>query len=151
MAPALGPTYDVGAGEAGRYGEAGNAPRPAARPRAAGPPAPVAAAPPPAPRDPPPPAARPPRGYRRPDERIWDDVCLRIARSGLDAGAVDVTVVAGVVALEGAVATRAEKWALEEIAAGVLGVVDVDNRLRVDPDAAELHASAAGEGASPAP
>ena len=77
-----------------------------------------------------------PKGYVRPDERIHDDVCGRLAYSDrLDVRDVEVTVSAGVVALSGTVQDRWQKYCIEEIADNVLGVTNVENRIRVSrPD-----------------
>ncbi|TPQ25354.1 BON domain-containing protein, partial [Cupriavidus pinatubonensis] len=73
-----------------------------------------------------------PRGYVRSDERIHDDLCSRLAYSDrLDVHDVEVTVSGGVVALSGTVEDRWQKYCIEEIADHVLGVKDVDNRIRV--------------------
>jgi hypothetical protein len=75
--------------------------------------------------------ARGPKGYKRSDERIHDDVCERIARSGVDADEVEVKVEKCEVTLSGTVHSRAEKWRLEEVADDTFGVEDVHNHLRV--------------------
>lgn len=73
-----------------------------------------------------------PKGYVRSDERIHDDLCGRLAYSDrLDVHDVEVTVSGGVVALSGTVEDRWQKYCIEEIADHVLGVKDVDNRIRV--------------------
>jgi hypothetical protein len=72
-----------------------------------------------------------PKGYRRPDERIQDEVCESIARSGVDAREVEVAVEAGEVTLSGTVASREDKRALEDLADDVYGVEDVHNRIRL--------------------
>ncbi len=72
-----------------------------------------------------------PKGYRRSDDRIRDEVCERIARSGIDAREVEVAVEAGEVTLTGTVARREEKRALEDVADDVFGVEDVHNQLRL--------------------
>jgi hypothetical protein len=72
-----------------------------------------------------------PKGYRRPDERIRDEVCERIARSGIDARDVEVGVAQGEVTLSGTALTREDKRALEDVADDVFGVGDVHNRLRL--------------------
>jgi hypothetical protein len=71
---------------------------------------------------------RGPKGYKRSDERILDDVCERIARSGIDAD--DVEVENGEVTLSGTVVRRVDKWGLEVIAADVLGVEEVRDEIR---------------------
>src|SRR5438874_2570710 len=72
----------------------------------------------------------PPR-YRRPDERILDDVWHRISLAAVDPQDVEVEVNAGVVTLSGRVSTRFEKRVLEDIADGVFGVQEVHNHLRL--------------------
>jgi osmotically-inducible protein OsmY len=73
-----------------------------------------------------------PRGYQRPDERIREDICERLMRSGrLDVSEVEVTVEAGVVTLAGSVPDRQQKYRVEDIADDVYGVKDLLNRLRV--------------------
>lgn len=77
-------------------------------------------------------AGRGPRGYRRSDERIWEDVCERLTHAAsVDASDIDVSVERGEVTLEGFVESRREKRAAEDICELVPGVVDVHNRLRV--------------------
>jgi hypothetical protein len=72
------------------------------------------------------------RMYQRTDERIRDDVCERLAHSNaVDATNVSVEVRDSVVTLEGSVPERPMRYALEDIAARCMGVVDVDNRVRV--------------------
>lgn len=75
---------------------------------------------------------RGPRGYRRPDERIFEDVCDRLTDDPrIDATEIEVTVVDGMVTLAGRVRTRDEKWWAEEIADTVTGVRDLTNTLRI--------------------
>lgn len=74
---------------------------------------------------------RGPKGYQRSDERIRDDVCERIARSGIDADEVEVSVKEREVTLAGTVRSRPDKWRLEELADDVFGVEDVHNTLQV--------------------
>ena len=79
-----------------------------------------------------------PRGYRRSDERIYEEVCDRMTEDGeLDAREIEVSVHASEVMLAGTVATRAQKRLAEDIVDGVLGVVEVHNRLRVQPTGSE--------------
>jgi hypothetical protein len=80
---------------------------------------------------------RGPKGYKRSDERIHDDVCERIARSGIDASEVEVKVERAEVTLAGTVHSRADKWRLEDVADDVYGVDDVHNHLRVERERAE--------------
>jgi hypothetical protein len=74
---------------------------------------------------------RGPKGYRRSDDRIHDDVCERIARSGLEADEVEVKVQGGEVTLSGTVRTRQEKRWLEDVVEDVFGVDEVHNHLRL--------------------
>lgn len=79
-------------------------------------------------------AGRGPRGYRRSDDRIWEDVCEHLTHaSSVDASRLDVTVERGEVTLEGSVHSREMKRRAEHIAEQVAGVVDVHNRLRIRP------------------
>jgi len=74
---------------------------------------------------------RTPQGYTRSDERIREDVCDRLSHGHIDPSELSVKVEAGVVTLEGFANNRADKFHAEEVADGVLGVKDVDNRIRV--------------------
>ncbi len=77
-------------------------------------------------------AGRGPRGYRRPDDRIRDDVCARLtAHGGVDATDVEVAVEDGEVTLTGTVEDRAQKRLAGDVAESVPGVRDVHNRLRL--------------------
>ncbi|MEM5275826.1 BON domain-containing protein [Cupriavidus taiwanensis] len=73
-----------------------------------------------------------PRNYRRSDERILEDLCEQLSRSGrLDLNEVEVRVEQGVVTLEGSVPDRHQKYRIEDIADEVFGVRDLVNHLRV--------------------
>ncbi|WP_374703296.1 BON domain-containing protein [Cupriavidus pauculus] len=75
-----------------------------------------------------------PKGYTRPDERIREDLCEPLAHAGrLDVREVGVTVSEGWVTLSGTVPARPQKYSIEDIAASVFGVKDVENRIRVLP------------------
>lgn len=87
------------------------------------------------------PRGRGPRGYTRSDARIREDICERLMDSWMDVEHVEVRVDNGEVSLVGAVRSRDEKHAIENVAASVLGVKEVHNSLlvergaiRVDPD-----------------
>jgi osmotically-inducible protein OsmY len=69
---------------------------------------------------------RGPRGWRRSDERILEEFCERVAASGVDASEVEVACAAGVLRLDGRVATGEERAFLERLAEDVLGVARVD-------------------------
>jgi hypothetical protein len=73
-----------------------------------------------------------PRNYRRSDERIHEDVCLRLTQHGqIDASDITVEVNEGEVTLEGTVADRRIKRMVEANTEMIPGVVDVHNRLRL--------------------
>lgn len=75
---------------------------------------------------------RGPKGYARSDERMRDDICERLSdETWIDLSEVDVHVDGGHVRLEGEVHDRFSRYAIEDIADGVWGVKDVDNRIRV--------------------
>lgn len=75
---------------------------------------------------------RGPRGYRRADERIFEDVCERLTEDAwIDASEIEVCVEEGEVYLVGFVTDRSQKRRAEDLADSVSGVRDVINRLRV--------------------
>lgn len=93
---------------------------------------------------------RGPKGYRRSDERIREDVCERIARSGVDAEQVEVKVERGEVTLTGHVPHRQDKRLLEDLAEDVFGVEEVHDHLRVQRPGEQATGSvlSAGSGTS---
>jgi osmotically-inducible protein OsmY len=75
---------------------------------------------------------RGPKGYTRSDERIKEDINDRLTDfSYVDASDIDVEVNGREVVLTGTVGTRYEKRLAEDIAEGVSGVSNVENRIRV--------------------
>jgi hypothetical protein len=85
-----------------------------------------------------------PRAYRRADDRIRDDVNDRLTDDPwLNAEAIEVSVANGVVTLAGTVASRADKRLADDLAGDAPGVIDVDNRLRIEPDRSEPSAGPA--------
>src|SRR5690554_5003394 len=72
-----------------------------------------------------------PKGYTRSDERLREDICERLAYSGLDVSDVEVKVDQGAVTLEGTVAHRSSKHTIEDYVDDCMGVQDIDNRIRV--------------------
>jgi hypothetical protein len=75
---------------------------------------------------------RGPKGYSRSDDRIYEDVCERLLRYGhVDASDIEVQVNRGEVTLTGSVDDRDQKRLAEDLAAGVGGVFDVHNRIRI--------------------
>ena len=85
---------------------------------------------------------RRPQRYRRPDERILDDVWHRISVAAVDPQDVEVAVQDGVVTLSGRVSTRFEKRIIEDIAESVFGVQEVHNHLRLARIGSESRAGA---------
>jgi len=77
-----------------------------------------------------------PKGYARSDERLREDVCERLSHSGLDVSDVSVEVAKSQVTLQGTVAARWIKHAIEDCVDDCLGVQDIDNRIRVQAGAA---------------
>jgi hypothetical protein len=75
---------------------------------------------------------RGPRNYRKPDERILEEVCERLAQHAqIDASAIEVTVEDGEVTLTGGVPDRRTKRMVEVNVDRIYGVIDVHNRLRL--------------------
>ena len=78
-------------------------------------------------------SGRGPLGYRRPDDRIEDDVNWGLTVDPrIDATAVEVTVLDGEVTLGGRVGKTIEKRVAQEAAEGVFGVREVVNRIQID-------------------
>src|SRR5688572_13569572 len=77
---------------------------------------------------------RGPKNYRRPDERIAEDIHLMLTDDpDIDAYDIEVHVENGEVTLNGIVRSRWEKRAAEDLVAQCTGVHDVHNRLKVQP------------------
>jgi hypothetical protein len=77
-------------------------------------------------------AGRGPKGYRRPDERIHEEVCERLTRHpAIDASDIEVRVAGGEVTLTGEVDSRRTKRLVEDVVDRCGGVVDVANQLRI--------------------
>lgn len=73
-----------------------------------------------------------PKGYRRPDGRIYDDVCEALLNDPMvDPSDIDVEVHEGVVTLRGAVEDRRMKREAEITIEHVSGVVDVFNLINL--------------------
>jgi len=80
-----------------------------------------------------------PEGYRRSDQRIYEDVCDRLTEhSAIDARGIRVHADNGEVTLEGTVANRQAKRLAETIAESASGVRDVHNRLRIAERAGDV-------------
>lgn len=79
-------------------------------------------------------AGKGPKNYRRPDDRIRDDVNDRLTDEwNVDASDIEVNVINGEVILSGFVLDRYQKRRAEEVAEEVRGVTNVENRLKVEP------------------
>jgi hypothetical protein len=84
-------------------------------------------------RPPVPVVARGPKNYRRPDERILEDVYLRLLRDpAIDSSDVSIEVHRGVATLVGTVPTRHMKHEIEDAVYAIPGIEDIDNRIKVN-------------------
>lgn len=73
-----------------------------------------------------------PKGYRRSDERILDEICMRLtAHTSIDARDIFVIVEDGVVRLTGSTHSWPSKCMAEDLVESVPGVRDVQNELRI--------------------
>ena len=80
-------------------------------------------------------AGRGPKGYKRPDDRIREDICDCMTDDpALDASQIVVEVIDGEVTLSGSVMSRDQKRRAEDVAERTSGVRDVTNQLRVTRD-----------------
>jgi osmotically-inducible protein OsmY len=87
---------------------------------------------------------RGPKNYRRPDERIREEINDRLTDNDwLDASDIDVSVVSAEVVLSGTVDSRYSKRLAEDIAESVTGVSNVQNNLRVQSYQTGLPAASA--------
>ena len=78
---------------------------------------------------------RGPKNYVRSDERIREDVCERLSYDPyVDASDIEVIVRNGEVTLSGSVDSRQSKRLAEDVTSDVLGVRDVHNTLRIQPE-----------------
>lgn len=73
-----------------------------------------------------------PKGYRRTDDRIYEEVCEALMDDPtVDASGIGVKVHEGIVTLEGRAHDRTEKRIAEMISVEVPGVLDVRNEIRI--------------------
>jgi osmotically-inducible protein OsmY len=80
-------------------------------------------------------AGKGPKGYKRPDERIQEDVNEALSQHpDLDASELEVKVSQGEVVLTGTVSDRHAKRLAEDIAESCSGIQDVRNEIRVQRD-----------------
>jgi osmotically-inducible protein OsmY len=76
---------------------------------------------------------RGPKNYRRSDERILEDVYLRLLRDpSIDSSDVSVEVHRGVATLVGSVPTRHMKHEIEEAIHAIPGIAEIHNRVKVN-------------------
>jgi osmotically-inducible protein OsmY len=74
-----------------------------------------------------------PKNYRRSDDRIREDIMDRLTDQwDVDASDIEVSVINSEVTLTGYVNERFQKRRAEEVAESVLGVMHVENRIRVN-------------------
>ena len=73
-----------------------------------------------------------PKAVARGDESIREEVCRCLSRAwAIDVSDIQVAVIAGEVTLSGSIDERSQKHRAEDLAAGVAGVIDVHNQLRL--------------------
>lgn len=73
-----------------------------------------------------------PRGYRRSDDRIYEEVCEALQDDPtVDASDIGVKVQDGIVTLEGKARDRMEKRVAEIVTVEIPGVLDVRNEIRL--------------------
>jgi len=73
----------------------------------------------------------PPKGYKKSDQRLQEDLSEALMDEGIDCANVDLQVTEGVVKLSGEVVERSDKFRIEQIAAAMSGIHDVENQLRM--------------------
>ncbi|MBC7742167.1 MAG: BON domain-containing protein [Bdellovibrionaceae bacterium] len=74
-----------------------------------------------------------PKGYRRSDERIYEEACEVLSlHPEIDATEMEVKVTEGLVTLSGTVESRHVKRLAESTVENLVGVHDVQNNLRID-------------------
>lgn len=84
-------------------------------------------------------AGRGPKNYKRPDERIAEDINDRLTgHPDLDAADIEVRVSDGLVTLTGRVDTRQSKRLAEDLAESVSGVQDISNQLRTGQEGLQV-------------
>lgn len=73
-----------------------------------------------------------PRGYRRSDDRIYEEVCEALQDDPtVDASDIGVKVTDGIVTLEGRARDRMEKRVAEMVTIEIPGVLDVRNEITI--------------------
>ena len=80
-----------------------------------------------------------PRNYKRSDQRIREIVCELLCNDPyVDASDIEVEVRNGEVVMTGSVADRYAKRIAEDLAATILGVVNVESRIHVNEEGRHL-------------
>ncbi|HXH76245.1 MAG TPA: BON domain-containing protein [Bacteriovoracaceae bacterium] len=73
-----------------------------------------------------------PKVYQRSDVSIKEEVCEQLTHSDyIDASELEVSVIDGIVTLEGFVNTRSAKWLAEDLIEDLPGVVDIQNHIKL--------------------
>jgi hypothetical protein len=76
-----------------------------------------------------------PRTYRKSDTRLHEDVCEVLTDDEhLDASHIEVSVADGIVTLSGSAKTSEDRRRAEDLSAHCSGVLDVQNRIKVQTD-----------------
>lgn len=89
-----------------------------------------------------------PKNYSRSDERIKEELCERLTNDDdIDASEIEVKVEQGEITLEGKVEQRWMKHRAEDIADGLSGVRNVENKIRVERSDSDL-SSGLGKGSA---
>ena len=89
---------------------------------------------------------RGPKGYSRSDDRLSEEINEQLMRDpDIDASEVEVKVERGVVTLGGSVEDRRVKHEIENLVAGVMGVKDVANQLRIQQNRSNGHSASDGD------
>ena len=93
-----------------------------------------------------------PKNYKRPNDRIEEDVCDRLTQHGyVDARNIQVKVDNGEVTLSGSVPDRGMKERAAQIAESVSGVWNVMNELKIRQDGTGQEQQTTSGGNTPAP
>jgi hypothetical protein len=71
------------------------------------------------------------KGFKKSDQRLTEDLGEALMDDGIDCGNVEVQIKDGVVTLTGEVNDRTDKYRIEQIAADMTGVSDVENQIRL--------------------
>lgn len=80
-----------------------------------------------------------PKGYRRSDDRIYEDACESLFKSSaVNATDIDVRVDGGIITLSGSVTDRRSKKEAEHCLEHIVGVIDIQNDLRILSESSEV-------------